>query len=356
MEFNSVDCIEVSEDNADLFIVAGSFEPRSVRATELLRGNFKRSLVFNYDDTLKTEMGRRNTREIEAILRTKSNSLDFVHCEIAAPFSVVRAFHTYITQERLLGSIRSVVLDMTCFTKLHLLLLLRLFEDRLRVETTKICYTKPLSYATAFGKQLSYGIRNTVYLPYRKGKRTGTGTGLIAFLGHEPRRLERLVQEIEPDYCVMLFGEPGFTIDIEEYSRRANESLIRRAKYDRHYQYDVAPVNDIELCERKLIEKLTDLRNKGCGHVYVAPLGTKLQALATHLLSQRDDGTQLSLAYAVPERYEHRNYSQGIGETVVTTLANQMKMAPPDFDPIPPGGAVFTDADVKALRDELEFE
>ena len=348
-----VDRIEVSGDDAGLYLVAGSFEPRSVRATKLLDGNVDRAVVFTYDDTLDTETGRRNTRQIETCLRSKSQSVDVLHCQVAKPFSVVGAFHTYVTRERLVGTVRSVVLDATCFTKLHLLLLLRFLRDWLGVEAIRICYTKPMVYATAFGKELSYGIRNTVYLPYRRTERAGAGTGLIALLGHEPRRLERLVQEIEPDLCVVLTGEPGFTADMAAYSKTANASLIRRAEYDRHYRLAVVPVDDIERCVDVLAEQLQALHKDGCWNVYVAPLGTKLQALAVDILSQRTDAGQLLLAYAVPHRYERRNYSQGFGETVVTAFATHVGRAAGIVVPIPSGGAVVTDDDVSALRDEL---
>ena len=220
-----VDRIEVGDDHTGLFLVAGSFEPRSVRAAKLLDGNVDRAIVFRYDDTLDIESGRRNSREIEVCLRGKSRALDVLHCQVGDPFSVVRAFHAYVTRERLVGAVRSVVLDATCFTKLHLLLLLRFLSDWLGVEVTRICYTKPLVYATAFGKELSYGIRKTVYLPYRGTERASAGTGLIALLGHEPRRLERIVQEVEPDLCVVLIGEPGFTADMAAYSRPSQRQL-----------------------------------------------------------------------------------------------------------------------------------
>ena len=347
-----VDRIEVGGDDAGLYLVAGSFEPRSVRAARLLDDNVDRAVVFTYDDTVDTESGRRNTREIEVCLRGKSRAVDVLHCQVGDPFSVVRAFHTYVTRERLVGAVRSVVLDATCFTKLHLLLLLRFLSDRLGVEVVRICYTKPLVYATAFGKELSYGIRKTVYLPYRGMERRGAGTGLIAFIGHEPRRLERIVQEIEPDLCVVLIGEPGFSADMAAYSKRANASLIRRAEYDRHYRRAVAPTDDIERCVDVLSEQLHALHEDGCRNVYLAPLGTKLQALAVDVLRRRNDSGRLSLAYAVPDRYERRSYSQGFGATVVATFANQPERRA-GIVPIPAGGAVVTDDDVNALRDEL---
>ena len=346
-----VDRIEVGDDTG-LFLVAGSFEPRSVRATKLLDGNVARAVVFTYDDTLDTESGRRNTREIEVCLREKSRAVDMLHCQVGDPFSVVRAFHTYVTRERLVGAVRSVVLDATCFTKLHLLLLLRFLRDWLGVEVARICYTKPVVYATAFGKELSHGIRKTVYLPYRETEPAGDGTGLIALLGHEPRRLERIVQEIEPDLCVVLIGEPGFTDDMAAYSRRANESLIRRTEYDRHFRRAVAPTDDVERCVDVLAEQLHALHEDGCRNVYLAPLGTKLQALAVDVLGRRNDAGRLLLAYAVPDRYERRSYSQGFGATVVTTFASRSEVGA-GVVPIPVGGAVVTDDDVNALRDEL---
>ncbi|MDD9962782.1 MAG: hypothetical protein F4X81_08830 [Gammaproteobacteria bacterium] len=347
-----VDRIDVDVESAEIFLVAGSFEPRSVRVARLLNGDVDRAVVFNYDDTLDTESGRQNTREIEACLRAKSRNVEVLPCQVSDPFSAVRVFHTYVTRERLVGSVRSVVLDATCFTKLHLLLLLRFLSDWLGVEVTRICYTKPLVYATAFGKELSYGIRKTVYLPYCGTGRTGASTGLIALLGHEPRRLERLVQEIEPDLCVVLTGEPGFTSDMAAYSKKANASLIRRAEYDRHYRRAVAPVDDIEQCVDILTKQLGALHEDGCGNVYLAPLGTKLQALAVDVLSRRNDAGQLSLAYAVPDRYERRSYSQGFGATVETTFTNEPKQGT-GIVPIPAGGAVVTDDDVNMLRDEL---
>lgn len=348
-----VDGIEVDSDSNHLVMVASSFEPRSVRAAELIEGNIERVVIFNYDDTLISEVGQRHARKIETVLRKKSNSVEVLGCQVAEPFGVIRALHTYITKEGLVGSVQSVILDATCFTKLHLLLLLRFLRQWLQIETLQICYTKPVIYGTGFGRTLSFGIRKTVYLPYRQVEQRATGTGLIALLGHEPYRLERLIQEIEPNLCVILLGEPGYTDDMAEYSNTVNNHLIRRAEYDRHYRYETVPVDDIGHCHEKLTQKLADLHQNGCGHVYIAPLGTKLQALAVDALSQSNVRTKLSLAYAIPERYEYSNYSQGSSETVVALLNGQTNEPKSGIDPIPAGGAVVTDEDVNLLLDEL---
>ena len=352
VSLDPVDRIEVENDHDHLYLVAGSFEPRSVRVSNLLEGGIERSLVFSYNDTLDTEAGRRNTSEIEVCLRRKSRAVDVLRCQVADPYSVVRALHTYVAQERLLGAVRSVTLDATCFTKLHLLLLLRFLSDWLGAEVILVCYTKPLMYATAFGKELSYGIQRTVFLPYRDTERASGRTGLIALIGHEPRRLERIVQELEPDLCVVLIGEPGYSADMASYSRRANMSLIRRTEYDRQYRLASAPVDDVGRCVDMLTQQIGVLHGEGCDDVYLAPLGTKLQALAVDVLRRRDDSGRLSLAYAIPERYERRSYSQGFGATVVTRFKVSSE-GTTGISPIPAGGAVVTDEDVNALRDQM---
>ena len=347
-----VDSVEINGKDPVLFLVAGSFEPRSVQVPKMLRGKIDRAIIFSYDDTRASESGRQNLREIEVCLRGKCRTVSVLQCLVSDPFSVIGAFQTFITQERLTGEIRSVVVDATCFTKLHLLLLLRSLSDRLAVEVIRICYTKPQVYATAFGKELSYGIRKTGYIPYRGRAREGDKTGLIALLGHEPRRLERIVQEIEPDICVVVIGEPGFSADMATYSRKVNASLIRRAEYDHHFRLAYAPADDIDKCIDLLAVQLNKLHESRCRSVVIAPFGTKLQALAVEVLTRGKDVGHLLLAYAIPDRYEHRVYSQGIGETVITTLEDQSNR-PPGIVPIPKGGFVVTDYDVRELRDEL---
>ncbi len=348
-----VNDIEVDSDNAVLFLAASSFEPRSVQVAELINGNIERAVIFNYSDTLNTEVGRRHVRKLETVLREKSNSVEVLGCQVAEPFGAVRAFHTYITKEWLVGSVRSVVLDATCFTKLHMLLLLQFLRKWLSIETLQVCYTKPLIYGTALGRELSFGIRETVYLPYCPLEPLAPRTGFIALLGHETYRLEHLLQEIEPDLCMVLLGEPGYTDDMAEYSQTVNQRLIRRVEYDRLYRLETVPADDIVRCHELLVEILADLRQKDCGHVYIAPLGTKLQALAVDALSQDSAGTKLSLAYAIPKRYEYSNYSRGFRETVLFTLDGQTKEPTSDIDPIPAGGAVVTQEDVNKIRNEL---
>jgi len=300
----------------DTYIVASSFEPRSVHATSLIEPNgFGRAIVFSYHDTLDSVLGRANMREIRKLLVAANIPCEVLPCLFSDPYSAVRVFDRFL-RDRRVTNLGTISLDITCFTKLHLLTLLQYLESRNIASSLNVIYTEPLSYGTAHGRPLSYGIEKAVYLPYRPvPQRASSRVGLVAFLGHERMRVERIVQELEPDVAVIVFGEPGFTRDIEDHSLRVNESLISRAEYDQHYRLVQMPVKDILQAALRLQTEVKRMVEDGCGSIYFAPLGTKIQALAIDLLRRSNIDARMVLAYSIPRRYERTLYSQGNGPT-----------------------------------------
>ena len=307
-----------------VYLVAGSFEPRSVRATRLVSaGVFARSVIFNYEDTLDNALGRHHVEQLKVVLEEKTGYPPFVlRCNFKDPYSVVRSFGTLLSQEDRFDRNPAFTIDATCFTKVHLLLLLKYIADRYGTNAVRVCYTEPLTYATAFNRQLSYGIDRTVYLPYQVAKHSSRGVGLVAFLGHERLRLERIVQELEPDITVVILGEPGFTQPMLDYSRRVNATLIHRADYDGHYRIDSAPANDVIATANRLRDSVADIHEIGCDTVYLVALGTKLQALSIEVLRRKGVKGRLLLGYSIPKSYERNMYSQGSGPTYIGILSN----------------------------------
>ena len=318
----SVNSIAARDEKIDLYLVASSFEPRSVRATEMIEaGTFRRAVVFNYKDTLDSVLGQENARRIRVELnRAGVSTVDVLPCRFSDPYGAVKIFNVFLAEAELAGKVLSVCVDVTCFTKLHLLTLLRYLDVEMGADTVRVCYTEPLSYATAFGKALSYGIERTVYLPYHPKPHRSQRIGLVAFLGHERIRVECIIQELEPDVAVIMLGEPGFTRDMQDDSRRINESLIHRSTYDRQYRLVTMPANDLPRAWRCLKAEVEKVRGEGCDSVYFAPLGTKLQALGIDMLRRSGEPPRMVLAYAIPKRYERRMYSLGSGPTYMGVL------------------------------------
>ena len=323
IELHRANTIGTAATPRDLFLVASSFEPRSIRATSLVdSAAFDRAVIFNYEDTLDTIIGQYNATQIRTHLAARDiGRIDVLPCTFSDPYSAIAVFDAFASLEGLRNSVRSVTIDTTCFTKIHLLLLLQYLEDSLGVTDLDICYTEPLSYATDFGKQLSYGVDRTLYLPYQPASHSSKGIGLIAFLGHERLRVERIIQDLEPDVAVVIFGEPGFTQNMQDYSRRVNDSLIHRATYDQQYRLASASTKDIGAATTVLQDQIELLvRRDGCDSVYLAALGTKLQALSIDVIRRQEMPVRLLLAYTVPKRYERAMYSQGSGPTYSATL------------------------------------
>ena len=310
------------EAERGVYLVAGSFEPRSVRTTALVsRGAFAVSVIFNYEDTLDSAMGRHHVERLKTVLEEKTGRPPYVlQCSFADPYSVVRSFGALLSTDGWFDRQPRFTVDATCFTKIHLLLLLKYIADRYGADRVRVCYTEPLTYATAFNRHLSYGIDRTIYVPYQVAKHSAKGVGLVAFLGHERLRLERIVQELEPDIAVVILGEPGFTLPMLEYSRRANATLIHRASYDGHYRIVSAPANDVPATAALLKDEVAAIRAAGCDSVYLVALGTKLQAVSIEVLRRNGIEGRLLLGYSIPRSYERNMYSQGSGPTHIGIL------------------------------------
>ena len=307
----------IGDGTPEAFLVASSFEPRSLRATELTReGTFAQAVVFDYEDTLDTIMGRYHRQSLRRLLtHGRAERVDVLPCNYADPFSTVRGFNRFVAEGGLDPRVTSVTVDATCFTKLHLLLLIRYLHVDSRLERIRICYTEPLAYATAFGRQLSYGVKRTIYLPYQSRPHRSSRVGLIAFLGHERLRLERIVQELEPELSVVVIGDPGFAKSMEDESRRVNDSILHRATYDRQYRVVSAPAGDLQSVVDVLKKEVDLVLSHNCETVYLAALGTKIQALGFEILRRAELPVRLLLAYSIPKSYERNMYSQGSGRT-----------------------------------------
>ena len=297
------------------FFVAASFEPRSVRATlsSVKERQFDKAIVFRYEDTLDLKLAEGNMSQMREFLDSKVREVVSIDCSFRDPYSVVRNIESYFRSCLPKESVLDVTIDITCFTKLHLLTLLKYLDDYQPVRRISGLYTEPISYATAVGRPLSYGISRTVYLPYKEGNSRSRKIGLIAFLGHERLRLETIIQELEPDRLVVIFGEPGFSQNIEDYSRTVNASLLHRATFDPHYHLVSAPTRDVDATEVVLDRAVRRMQDDGCDSVYFAALGTKLQTIAVDRIRKGNLAVRMLLAYSIPKRYERAQYSLGSG-------------------------------------------
>jgi len=310
------------EEPDDLFLVAASFEDRCRRAAEKLSSKFTaRAIVFQYEDTLESVAGLANGRHLKSLLTASSiESPDVLPCRFGDPFSATRVLDIWLQDHRCSSREPCITIDVTCFTKLHILLLLRLLEERLPQARIRILYTEPQAYATAFGRKLTYGISDTFYIPLNSGHNWGRAAALFVFLGHEPLRAERVIEEIEAEETILIQGEPGYSPEMARMSERMNRYLLNRAWYNGEFKLASCSTYEFTEVATLLSGLVNELDARGIGTFYVAPLGTKLQALGIDYVRRALPEKRLIVAYPAPARYEKKYYSQGMGPTYSALL------------------------------------
>ena len=310
-----------------LYIVASSFEPRSVQTTQLIpTGVLQDAVVISYEDTLDPVMGRHHLMQIRETLNSIGvRNVSVLRCRFSDPYSLVRAFHAFVRARQFRSGLDTVTIDTTCITKIHLLLLLQYLHERMQVLTVNILYTAPLVYATAFGKQLSYGIDRTVYLPYQPRIQHSYRAGLVAFLGCERMRLDRIVEELGPSTSVIILGNLSCSGGMFDDSKRIYASLVHMSSYDSRYRIAEAPSNDIRASVDVLVDQIQQIQGLGCDTIYFVPLGTKLQALSIDIVRRMDLPVRMLLAYSTPRTYEASMYSRGIGPTYISQMFNRVE-------------------------------
>lgn len=295
----------------DFFLAATSFEQRSLAVSQKEDFESDCALVFRYEDALGSEQGMANTRLLHESLQQKTKDIKFVHCDFRDAYSALRSVQGFF--EGLSRSPRSILVDITCFTKVHLLLILRFLDERFKPELLLAKYAEPLIYGTSFGRRLTRGIWESVYIQYVEGNINFDHTGLIIFLGHEYDRAERIIQELQADEVVMVVGTPGFTSEMAHASRRLNKPLLSRARWDGQLKIRSLATNDPHACCEFLVRVEAELRQLNVNSIYISPMGTKLQSLGIHLFRKRAK-IRTSIAYTIPTSYDQASYSLGIGE------------------------------------------
>ena len=312
----------------DLFLVAASFEPRSIKASSLLTKNsVKKAVIFQYEDTLDSTLGVINTRKLKDLLKSAGvKKKDVLSCNFKDIYSVNKQFLLWLKNNPINTNHPNISIDITCFTKLHLLLLLKLLNESIPNVRLRIIYTEPLSYATAFGKTLSHGILDTVYLPFQSGRSTTDLSALILFLGHEHIRAEIIVEETEPDDIILVIGRPGFSPEMCRMSEKLNRCLLTRIKYDHQFHLAYTSTRDFWDIATFLFNLISYLyKSKKISTFYIAPLGTKLQVVGLFFALQNlDPNIRIVITYSIPKRYEKSSYSQGFGPTYSAILDLQL--------------------------------
>jgi len=129
---------------------------------------------------------------------------------------------------------------------------------------------------------------------------------LVIFIGYEGHRVAAIINKYEPNSIVAVEAWPPYYAGWEIPSRRENQFLLNSPNIT-HIRIDS---RDPIKVKKQLVD-LINARKLNFGSFYVAPLGTKLQAVGIYEAIK--ELPFIRLVYSLPKSYLAKYYSTGSG-------------------------------------------
>lgn len=313
-------CIESGNNNMidekdDIFIVAASFEERSNGLQYYLKANYKckRGIIYINEDNLNYET---NLGIIKETLERKSDENIVIlwsnHRNIEkknrAMLEIVNCCKEYIKNE-----VVNITIDITCFSRIDLIILLDYITSHIKNSNVKIIYLVPEKH----GKWLSRGyseICNIIGFPgvFDASK----PTALVVLSGFEAERPLNFIDVYEPDRIFLGIGNPAVFDEFGERNYLIQKSLL-----------DLSNVCEFEFSARSIDECLHSLecviaKEMDNYNLVIAPLSTKMTTVASFLFAKKHPEVQL--AYCFPQEYNIKDYSLGIKQLFIDSINKYM--------------------------------
>jgi hypothetical protein len=316
--------------SAGLVVCAGGFEQRSRAFAARLRKAWfstESSLLLKYENApteeneanfqrLKKRMGFLCPKGVETILVDDNTS-------VQGGQKVQKKIREICTQL----DARSAFVDISAMT--HLLASSSLHACLSCGLRTTVVYTEAKSYfpKREMTKKVvrawrtrdydsarkflqSAGLKAVHILPDFSGNfRPGHQTCLVVFAGHEPNRLEGLVDDYAPGALIVLYGVSPHP------SLRWRTELSKDLHAELFSQWHV---RQREISTLRIDEVLDSLEKefgtiRDQYDVAIAPQCSKMQAVATYLFWRRHP--EIQLIFTSPVSFNPRRYSHGTGQT-----------------------------------------
>jgi len=297
----------------DTFLITcASFEERCLGVPQRLskQFQFKKGYVFIYDDP--SEKREQNLKKLKDLLIHKGR-FEKISTSENDPLPAVGRLYNELKSYKEKAELAhfAITLDISTFTKRHLLLLLKGLDDLGLWNNLRIFYTEPEKYVTNLYLPMSIGIRAISPIScFISNSSPNLSLLLIIFLGYEGDRARAIYESLDPEDTVLVIPKPAYHEEWEKKTEKMNRSLIKMVGERKiEYAHSINPLGVSRLLQR--IRKRFDPNKWRWATV---PLGTKPQALGLYSFWRKYPGT-FSIIYAQPLKHNERFFSTGIGKT-----------------------------------------
>lgn len=270
-----------------------------------------RVVLFHYDDL--NPRREKNHSELRASYSNSSLLEELVFTERDA----VDSFRRNRDNLRALLSESArlpVVLDITTFTKRHLLMTLQWLDDSGMWPNLYIVYSEPEDYIVTPFLPLSFGVSRVEEVPgFAAAPDVSRPLHIVLFLGYEGDRALATYEILQPMKTTLVVPDPPFQEEWRGRTEDLNQELIAvlgTAAIRRTHSLDP------EAAYSLLVDVLGASDKRGEYARVICPLGTKPQAVGAYLYSRAAIDSP-ALIYTGPLRHNHSYFSRGLGRSWV---------------------------------------
>ena len=203
-----------------------------------------------------------------------------------------------------------VVFDISVFTRRHLLMLFRWFDDLGYWDRLSVVYSEPERYEMGEYIPLSFGVSKFDQIPgYPACSDLGRPIHLMLFLGYEGDRASAIYEHIQPSRTTLGVPYPPYRPEWDGRTEFFNRDVIRMVGEECIEHIESL---DPDKVQRQLGGVMQGIFGRSHNSSVISPHGTKPQTLGVYMYL-RECVDPPSVIYASPLRHNHRFYSHGIG-------------------------------------------
>lgn len=206
----------------------------------------------------------------------------------------------------------SIVLDISVFTKRHLLMMLRWLDDEGFWNRLTIVYSEPEDYDVSQYIPLSFGLASLQQIPgFSACPDFSRPVHLVLFLGYEGDRALAVYEHVQPMLTTLIIPHPPYKPSWIGRTEKFNADLLTLVGERLTQKVDSI---DPEVTKIALKNIFGESQKRGEHAKIVCPLGTKPQTVGIYNYI-RNCADPPAVIYAGPLRHNHEFFSHGIGAT-----------------------------------------
>ena len=293
-----------------IVVSCSSHEDRCKALLGHLNGWSARSVfIFHYDDpNPRREANHAQMESGFAHVAPRVSSLVYTESDAVASFRAsVRRLGEALEE----APTSRIVVDISVFTKRHLLLLLQWLDHAGWWDRLYVIYSEPGDYVVSKHIPLSFGLASLKQVPgFAACPDLSRPVHLMLMLGYEGDRAMAVYERVQPMKTTLAIPDPPYRSGWEGRTERLNEDLLTVVGDCAVRRVDALdPDRTADLLRKELGSS-----SRGVYATVVSPLGTKPQTLGVYeyLRCAKDPP---AVIYGSPLRHNHDLFSEGIGST-----------------------------------------